>query len=300
MKKVIFIGGTSYSGSTMLDMMLANDERGFSLGEINALFRPWRKHHFEEINKVKEDKIWRQLLEKGEKDFYRNFFIHFPEIDFVIDSSKDPFWIYDQTKYLKNLRIKISLKNLLIYKKPLEIANSFNKRRVLNKWERYWVNYHRLYFSLIPDFKTIPYKDLVTDTNSLKNICAYLEIPYFNSKEKFWDKEQYTFFGNNRTRFHTSNLDYQGEEKSKFNEDEYRKIYYENVLEKDIIENVTDKINKNYLIPQVLFTLSQNHIQNNAKEISSTLFFQHYEVLLRKIKYVILRKINFLRYAHIV
>ena len=45
MKKVIFIGGTSYSGSTFFDMILANDPKGFSCGEVNALFNPYRPHH---------------------------------------------------------------------------------------------------------------------------------------------------------------------------------------------------------------------------------------------------------------
>ncbi len=45
MKKVIFITGTGRSGSTLLDMMLGNDPKGISLGEVVALFRPYRPHH---------------------------------------------------------------------------------------------------------------------------------------------------------------------------------------------------------------------------------------------------------------
>ena len=44
-KKVIFVGGTSFSGSTFLDMMLANGEEGFSAGEVYALFYPYRPGH---------------------------------------------------------------------------------------------------------------------------------------------------------------------------------------------------------------------------------------------------------------
>ena len=47
--QVIFITGTSYSASTLLDMILSNDKNGFSLGEVNAFFRPYRKHHIEQI-----------------------------------------------------------------------------------------------------------------------------------------------------------------------------------------------------------------------------------------------------------
>lgn len=44
-KTAIFIGGSSYSGSTLLDMMLASGEDGFSAGEVSALFYPYRPHH---------------------------------------------------------------------------------------------------------------------------------------------------------------------------------------------------------------------------------------------------------------
>ena len=37
-KKVIFIGGSSYSGSTFLDMMLSSGDNGFTAGEVSALF----------------------------------------------------------------------------------------------------------------------------------------------------------------------------------------------------------------------------------------------------------------------
>jgi hypothetical protein len=45
MRKLINICGTSYSGSTMLDLIIGNDDKGFSLGEIYAWFRPYRTHH---------------------------------------------------------------------------------------------------------------------------------------------------------------------------------------------------------------------------------------------------------------
>lgn len=48
-KKVIFIGGTSYSDSTFLDMILANDPSGFSCGEVLALFHPTRSYHIDPL-----------------------------------------------------------------------------------------------------------------------------------------------------------------------------------------------------------------------------------------------------------
>ena len=45
MKQVIFVGSTSYSGSTFFDMTLGNDPTGFSCGEVYAFFHPFRPHH---------------------------------------------------------------------------------------------------------------------------------------------------------------------------------------------------------------------------------------------------------------
>jgi hypothetical protein len=47
MKKLINIYGTARSGSTMLDLILGNDPKGFSLGEVANWFYPWRTHHFD-------------------------------------------------------------------------------------------------------------------------------------------------------------------------------------------------------------------------------------------------------------
>lgn len=46
-KTLINILGAGRSGTTMLDLMLGNDNNSFSLGEVHAWFRPFRKHHFE-------------------------------------------------------------------------------------------------------------------------------------------------------------------------------------------------------------------------------------------------------------
>lgn len=283
MKKVIFIGGTAYSGSTMLDMILSYDEKGYSLGEVNALFRPYRPHHFDEINAVKKNKMWNNILEAGEKDLFKNIFNSHPNIEFLVDSSKDPFWIADQSRRLqKNEQIEV--KHILIYKTPMEIAHSYQKRNLYEKWERSWVNYYRLYFSLVGDFKTISYEDLVTNTEILKTTCEYLDISYFSNKQEFWNKKQTTFFGNNRTRFHTDNLDQKGEEKRGIDRDEHRKIYYKKVDDEEIIQKVETRIHQNHFIPMVLSTLTNNKIPAGKLPVPSSLNFGLSSIFIRKIK----------------
>ena len=44
-KKVVFIGGSSYSGSTFLDMILStNGDNGFFADEVSAFYL-YRSHH---------------------------------------------------------------------------------------------------------------------------------------------------------------------------------------------------------------------------------------------------------------
>ena len=78
-KKIIFIGGTARSGSTLLDLIITNDPRAMSLGEINALFWPTRKHHFDEISRLKKDSVWPIILTAGAKQLYPNLIKKFQE-----------------------------------------------------------------------------------------------------------------------------------------------------------------------------------------------------------------------------
>ncbi len=69
----------------------------------------------------------------------------FPEVEFIVDSSKDPFWIRSQSE---NLRRKgIQAKNILIWKTPLEFAYSCQRRDHFEDWDGRWIDYHRRYFS---------------------------------------------------------------------------------------------------------------------------------------------------------
>lgn len=202
MKKVIFVGGTSYSGSTFLDMILSNDQKGFSCGEVVALFNPYRKHH---INPEcgcgeKHCEFWQKVLEGGKKKLYQTIYELMPDIEFIVDSSKDPQWIASQTKNLQVQNLKV--KNILIWKTPIEFGKSLIKRNRIKELEKSWINYHRLYFTLVNNWKSIRYYDLTNNPMYLKDLCEYLEIQYFHGKEKYWEKKHHTLFGNTSAKIH--------------------------------------------------------------------------------------------------
>jgi len=200
-KKLIFVGGTARSGSTLLDLILANDPKAMSLGEIHALFRPTRKHHFEELKSLKEDPVWSEILKGGKKNLFPNLIKYFPDVDIFVDSSKDPFWF---RFHEKNNKDKYQIKHVLIYKSPEELAKSFIKRGKNSAWINTYLHYHKTYFGLINNFRTIYYKELIVSEEELKSLCIDIGINYFNDKKNYWEKTQNSFFGSNTVKSSTS------------------------------------------------------------------------------------------------
>ena len=202
-KKVIFVGSTSYSGSTMMDLVLANDPKGFSCGELSFIYRPEQAHHLTPRCACADPtcRIWQNLEGVPEKEFYTAFFAQHPEIDFAVDSSKDPLWIARQRRYLAAAGIDSAV--LIIWKDPLEIGASFKSRGKLDLWKRHWMNYHRLLVhQLGSDFITLSYRDFATSPARLEEVCRQLGIPYFEGKERYWEHVHHTLFGNRSARRH--------------------------------------------------------------------------------------------------
>lgn len=287
MKKVIFVGGSSFSGSTLLDMVLSNDPNGLSLGEIYALRYPFRKHHIRErINLVKYDARWKTIINAPIQQFYPNLFAMFPEKDFVVDSSKNPIWIHRNINALKEQAVETY--NVLIYKDPVEIAASFIKRKRGREWTRSWIRYHKLYFSLIEDFDIISYKELVSEPNTLSNICENLGLSYSKEKLQFWDKKQPTFFGNNRTRYHTFQKkeelnDFTMKNSASYDPSEYRKIYYKEITDLKIINAVAKIQEKDPSIGQIADFLKRKRA-NKELEIAGTMKLDFPAMFLRQVK----------------
>ncbi len=267
-KKVLFIGGSSYSGSTMLDMMLSNTKKGFSVGEIYALFRPYRPHHFDPHCGCGDPKcaVWLKRRETGEETLYQSIFEEFEDIEYIVDSSKDPLWINDQ---LINLSKQgIDAYNLLIWKDPISFYASMIKRNS-KRGIRAWINYHRLYSSLIDSWIPISYKDIAQDpTTSLKIICSKTGLSHHDEMHKYWKKQHHTLFGNDSAKIHLSDStdEYKIEDTRKsavISKDTsmHRSIYYRdnsNIVE----ESVKTKIKSNKLINQIVKTIPSGKITN--------------------------------------
>jgi len=241
-KKVIFVGGTAYSGSTFFHMMLGNDPHGFACGEVRWSFHPHRSDHVNRLCSCGDPNcwIWQRVLREGEQKVYESIFNTFSDIKFIVDSSKSPYWIHDQSTYLRAQGYDV--RHLLIWKSPAEFAASKLKRNQPD-WATAWTNYHRLYFSLIEEFGAISYHELSDNPTVLADVCRYVDLPYFAGKENFWEKEHHILGGNYSAKLHLGNKAakrYATEEHHQEGAQRHQTIYY--VTQQD--EALTHELHK--------------------------------------------------------
>lgn len=242
-RTVIFVASAAYSGSTMLDLMLSNSKTGFSCGEVSALFRPWRPGHLHPKCGCGDSncRLWERVRERGEHRLYEQIFEEFPDIDYVVDSSKDLAWLRDQYRYLSNNNLEKRF--VLLWKTPLEYAYSCWKRDRDRYWIMRWTSYYKRLLSVASQWISIPYRDLArSPAETLKHLCDTLDIAYHDGQENFWERTQHTLWGSGSVRLHylkKGTKDYlnaaKSQAKSKPNIDadtvseikHYREIYYD-------------------------------------------------------------------------
>ncbi len=275
-KKVIFVGGSSYSGSTMLDMMLANSTDGFSVGEVHALFRPYRPHHFQPLCGCgnSDCNIWTKIRNNGEVNLYSSIFNEYPDTQYIVDSSKNPFWINQQMINLSQQGIEAH--HLLIWKNPVDFSASMVKRNRKGAIKA-WISYHRLYLTLINNFTSISYPDLAQNpSTSLELLCNTIGITYRSGMEDYWNKQHHTLFGNDTAKIHLSNTtdnfkiedtkhsSSSPKENNSDYETSHRSIYY-NEGDKLVPEELKSEINANPLIKNIIDAISSDDAKKTTE-----------------------------------
>lgn len=203
MRKVIFVGGTSFSGSTFFHLQLANNDAAFATGESVWLFQPNHQRHVNRLRMVAPEtrELWREVLRNGKENLYTTIFEMYPNVRWIVDSSKHPFWQQEQTKRLRASGIDV--RHTLIWKTPVEFAASTKKRNRFSTWASEWVDYHRLYFSCFDEWSTVRYRDLASDRGcTLAMVCDYLDIPYQIGMEEYWTRAYHALGGNVTARYH--------------------------------------------------------------------------------------------------
>ncbi len=194
--QLILVCGAARSGTTMLDLMLGNADNAFSCGEIYALFRPFRNHHFDPVCTCGERDCaaWQTLRRVPEADFHKAV-LEQPGIDYAVDSSKDLRWVLDSNEWARGHDIPV--RNVLIWKDPIDLAHSHWKRgRPVDYFRKQFLDYYERFLDLGLPFISVSYQRLVNEPEKvLGALCAELGIGYFPGKEEFWHKHHHHFFG---------------------------------------------------------------------------------------------------------
>lgn len=234
----------------MLDMMLANNKDRFSTGEVNALFMPYRPHHYNPLCGCgfADCTLWQQVKKRGTKKLYHSIFSLFPEVNSIIDSSKTLQWVAKQTSNLSKTDIKT--KHVLIWKSPQEFAYSKHKRNE-GDWEKEWLSYHRLLMTLLPNFYNVPYRSLAQEPEKvLQKLCSYLDIKYHNKQKEFWNSHHHTLFGNSSAKTHLKNTPDPLDKA-------HRKIYYNGDCIKKLPQNIIQEIESNKMVYNITSLLNE-------------------------------------------
>lgn len=193
---LINIYGTARSGSTMLDLILGNAADAFSCGEVSAWFRPYRQHHFNINCSCGSNPclVWERIKSVPENEFHA-YVIKRLQVDFVIDSSKDLCWLIDAQNWAIVNGIKTV--NLILWKNPIDLSYSYWKRGYsLSYWRQIFVNTYSRFLDTGLPFRAINYNDLIGNPRGkIAEICAAVEMQYFEGKERFWVKEHHYLFG---------------------------------------------------------------------------------------------------------
>lgn len=252
-KKVIFVGGTSYSGSTFFHLTLANDPAGFGAGEIRHLFRP-TKERFVRGTWVcgcgdPTCTLWERIKQRGEDNLYDSIFELNPEVEFIVDASKNIVWVDEQSERLA--RKGYDVRHIMIWKTLPEFAHSLQKRNRLQDGAELgsWPRYHKLYYSFIDQWRAVKYGHYTQDQEAtLRAACKQLGIPTFEGKERFWEKRHHVLGGNLSSRIHLYAKDsdkYQdvrrraeGTRELGTAESHHRRVYYEEPNEAALHEHI--------------------------------------------------------------
>jgi hypothetical protein len=307
MKRVIFVGGTEFSGSTFFHMILANDPAGFAIGEAHNFLRPSKPWHYDMRCGCGEHpcELWAEIRREGERRLYDVVFEHFPDVDFIVDSSKNPFWIRTQ---MANLASRgQGSDNVLIWKTPYEFAHSYKKRGNLRQWERSWVVYHRMYATFFPDWRAVRYRALTSEKKALLDICDTLGLPYFPGKERYWEKGHHVIGGNPSARVHLyseqsaayrENVRRSTSKITAAEEGTHQSIYYENPAGDDVRQLVDRQVQANPTIPAIGAMLAERDVSaSGSLSDYRELYVPTIFVYLRDVKYRLARLTAGLRYG---
>lgn len=269
-KRILFIAGTSYSGSTLLDLILANDDDSTSLGEIEAIFHPFKKHHLVKIRGLKSDPLWGRKLKEGAGRLYYDLHESLG-VSTIVDSSKNPAWIRFQ---IENLSDDIEWHVILVHKSLSDLKHSFEKRGRYN-WIDVYKNYHSLFFRNVKRFQKIEYSEIPRETAEFSSLLNKLGVAYCKERSNFWEQNRTNFFGNNNTN------------RSFVSSDDNKALEYVSHETPEVSQVIEDEIKKDSSLSLIHSYLNSNNSSCKAPVFSGILTNYTFRKLIRQVRVIL-------------
>ena len=197
-KKLIFVLGADFSGTTLLDLTLGSAVESASLGEVASFFNPTSSHHLNPLCSCQSKcGLWNRNS-INIKDPYRQFF-DFHDRNVLVDSSKDPSWVATQSRIAKNSGTEVFM--VLIWKQADEYARSCANRGNPYGWADKWLRYHRAVAQLNMPIYTLSLNSIRNNNSeTLDALCSYLGLTYSEEMNNLKSKTHHIAFGSSTAR----------------------------------------------------------------------------------------------------
>ena len=271
-KKIIFIAGTSYSGSTLIDLILSNSSNATSVGEIESIFNPVKIHHLKKIEEIKSDATWGPVLNKGANQLYQN--LHdILDVEIIVDSSKNPAWI---RYHIDRLPKDVSCQVVLVFKSLPDLKHSYEKRGRYN-WAKIYKRYHNLFFNTISNFERIEYKDIPLRTDKFWTLLKRLDFELDDERLQFWNQTRTNFFGNNNANIAFSQV--QGN-------DETPKLEYRSGSTPENVAFVKSQLEKDSELKRIVTFLNSEESCLNCPKSVGILNNSRFRLLVKQLRVI--------------
>jgi len=201
MRTLINVCGPSFSGTTILDLMLGNASNAFACGEIVNWYRPrYEDHRLCNCSCGAPGCDLQQLVQQvPERRFHEAVYERFG-VEVIADSSKRFPWIIDTHRWARKHDFRVV--NLLLWKDPLAQGLSHWKRgKPLLNARLHFLRYYQRFLTIGVPWLGIDLEHLTeSPAEVLKQICDAIGIEYTPGRERFWEKQHHQLFGNPQVR----------------------------------------------------------------------------------------------------
>lgn len=204
-RKVVFIAGANWSGSTLVGCILGASRHAFEpfhVGEAHSFFRPDKPNYGRPRGVSRVTKFWDSVDHTvGPENAYLEI-ARKSDTRVIVDSSKAIPWLATQMEVCRDIGAEFIL---LVTFRPFEaFFRSAEKKRGDAAAALQNLRYYDRFFEELDEnveWASVNIENLVRHPErSTKILCDYTGIPYFPGKSKYWKYHLFHLYGSSSQR----------------------------------------------------------------------------------------------------